>query len=65
VNRSTLEGHFKWMLSNAESRLVGLVTFFQQQSPPPEMESAKGKKPKLRLGAGERSNPRCRRSIIN
>lgn len=47
VNRSGLEGHFKWMLSNPESRLVGLVTFFQQQ-PPAEMESAKGKKPKPR-----------------
>ena len=27
-----LESHFKWMVSNPDSRLVGLVTFFQQMT---------------------------------
>jgi len=30
---SELERHFKWMVSTPESRLVVLVTFFQQQTP--------------------------------
>ncbi len=30
-NSSELEGNFKWMLSQPESRLVVLVAFFQQQ----------------------------------
>jgi hypothetical protein len=30
---SELEGNFRWMVSKPESRLVVLVTFFQQQGP--------------------------------
>jgi hypothetical protein len=30
---SELEGNFRWMVSNPESRLVVLVTFFQQNAP--------------------------------
>jgi len=37
-----LEGHFKWLLSKPESRLVVLVTFFQQQ---PAAEVAKSRPP--------------------
>lgn len=32
VNASELEGNFRWMVSNPESRLVILVTFFQQKA---------------------------------
>ena len=42
---ASLEGHFKWMLSNEESKLVVLVTFFQQQRMP-EKEATKKAKPK-------------------
>jgi hypothetical protein len=43
---SELEGNFKWMLSRPESRLVVLVTFFQQRQPAPEGNTSTGKKPK-------------------
>jgi hypothetical protein len=43
-----LEGNFKWMLSNPESRLVVLVTFFQQEQPATEKEPTTEKKPKSR-----------------
>ena len=45
VTRGQLEGHFRWMISHPESRLVGFLTFFQQQ-PQVESESGRGKKPK-------------------
>jgi hypothetical protein len=32
---SELEGNFRWMVSKPESRLVVLVTFFQDQAPAP------------------------------
>jgi hypothetical protein len=44
---SELEGNFKWMLSKPESRLVVLVTFFQQQ-PAVKEESTTEKRPKSR-----------------
>lgn len=31
-NKSTLEGHFRWMISNPSSRLVVLVAFIMQQA---------------------------------
>jgi hypothetical protein len=43
---SELEGNFKWMLSNPDSRLVVLVSFFQQQAA--EKEPAAEKKTKGR-----------------
>ena len=33
ANVRKLEGNFKWMISKPESRLVVLVTFFQQHAP--------------------------------
>ncbi len=33
-NAGELEGNFKWLVSKPESRLVTLVTFFQQQASP-------------------------------
>ena len=42
-----LEGSFKSMLSNPESRLVVLVTFFQQQ-PATQEESTRASKPKTK-----------------
>ena len=42
-----LEGNFKWMMSQPESRLVILVTFFQQQPAAPK-EPTTEKKPKLK-----------------
>jgi hypothetical protein len=32
-NKSELEGHFRWMVSNPSSRLVVLVAFIMQQTP--------------------------------
>ena len=43
---SDLEGNFKWMLSKPESRLVMLVTFFQQQ--PVREESKRASTPKTK-----------------
>ena len=43
-----LEGSFKRMLSNPESRLVVLVTFFQQQPSAMEKEPTSEKKPRSR-----------------
>jgi hypothetical protein len=31
-NKNSLEGHFRWMVSNASSRLVVLVAFIMQQA---------------------------------
>jgi hypothetical protein len=31
-NKSALEGHFRWMVSNPSSRLVVLVAFIMQQA---------------------------------
>ena len=42
-----LEGNFKWMLSNPDSRLVSLVTFFQQQ-PTVETKPTTRKRPTIR-----------------
>jgi hypothetical protein len=32
ANKDELEGHFKWMISHPESKVVILVAFFQQQT---------------------------------
>lgn len=32
-NKNALEGHFRWMISNASSRLVVLIAFIMQQAP--------------------------------
>jgi hypothetical protein len=43
LSASALEGNFRWMVSDPDSRLVILVTFFQQQAPPsPEPGSGTG-----------------------
>ena len=44
---SDLEGNFKWMLSKPESRLVMLVTFFQQQ-PATQEKSMRASTPKTK-----------------
>jgi len=47
ANVNDLEGNFKWMLSEPESRLVVLVNFFQQQ-PAADKKTTTEMKPKGR-----------------
>jgi hypothetical protein len=39
-NGGELEGNFRWMVSSPESRLVILVSFFQQNIPPSRISTA-------------------------
>jgi hypothetical protein len=45
-NLNELEDNFKWMVSQPESKLVVLVTFFQQEQPASAEQAPPGKKPK-------------------